>query len=68
MLVVIYTDNLGSSWALETGRTKDEVLSKCSWEMWLEATTNNHIITIRHKPGEELVLADALSRQSRDSA
>ena len=66
--VVIKTDNLSSKHALTTGRTKDPVLAACARELWLEAAKNNHDIDIRHKPGIELVLADALSRRhiSRD--
>lgn len=39
--VIISTDNISSSYALETGRTKDSVFAKCSREMWLLATINN---------------------------
>lgn len=60
--VVIYTDNQGSSFALETGRTRDVTLAKCARELWLLATNYNHFITIQHKMGKELQLADALSR------
>lgn len=66
VLVVIYTDNLGSKFALETGKTKDHTLAMCTREMWLEASINHHQVAIRHKPGEQLILADALSRQSKD--
>lgn len=68
VLVVIFTDNMGSSLALETGRTKDDILAKCSREMWLEAASNNHQVSIRHKPGSALILADALSRQYKEPA
>lgn len=65
-LVVIYTDNLGLRYALETGKTKDGILASCAREMWLMAAAHNHQVTIRHKPGTDLVLADALSRQAKD--
>lgn len=61
-LVVIYTDNLGSRYALETGKTKDDILASCAREMWLLAASYNHQVTIGHKPGAELVL----SRQTKD--
>lgn len=64
--IVISTDNSGSSFALQSGRTKDPVFASCSRQLWLEATTNNHLVLIRHKPGYLLPLSDALSRQSRD--
>lgn len=65
-LIIIYTDNMASSYALESGRTKDSTLAACARELWLLAAKNSHQITIRHKPGSELQLADALSRISID--
>lgn len=67
-LVVISTDNISSSQALETGRTRDHVFAKCSRELWLLAGIHNHIITIRHKHGALIPLADALSRCHHDHA
>lgn len=65
-LIIIHTDNMASSYALETGRTKDSTLAACSRELWLLAAKNSHQISIRHKPGSTLQLADALSRISLD--
>lgn len=64
--VIVMTDNSASSFALETGKTKDRVLASCSRELWLEAAKSDHRIQIRHKPGSELVLADALSRRTSE--
>lgn len=64
--VIIMTDNAASSYALETGKTRDPVLAACSRELWLEAAKSDHHIVIQHKPGVELVLADALSRRHSD--
>ena len=61
--VLILTDNTGSKCALETGRTHDPILAACARELWLEAAKQTHEIEIRHKPGAELILADALSRR-----
>lgn len=66
VLVVIFTDNIGSKFALESGKTKDNTLAMCAREIWLEASIHNHHVEIRHKPGTELILADALSRQKKD--
>lgn len=66
--VTIWTDNITSSFALETGRTKDEVLGLCAHELWLDASKRNHTIEIKHKRGTLLPLADALSRLSQDHA
>lgn len=60
--VVLITDNLGSRYALASGRTKDPVLGACSRELWLEAARADHEIEIQHKEGAKIPLADALSR------
>lgn len=64
--IIIWTDNAASSYALETGRTKDTVLAACARELWLLASCFNHHIQIRHKKGECLPLPDALSRMFHD--
>lgn len=64
--VTIWTDNLGSSFALESGRTKDSTLSACARELWLMAANTNCTITIRHKHGHLIQLADALSRMNHN--
>lgn len=66
--VTIFTDNSASSYALQTGKTKDSVLASCSRQLWLEAARSDHEIVIVHKPGSELVLADALSRRVSEKA
>lgn len=38
--VTISTDTLGSSFALESGRTKDSILAACARELWLMTATN----------------------------
>ena len=67
MRVVVYTDSLSSKFALQTGKTKDSVLAACSRQMWLEAALRDQTVSIRHKPGVQIPLADALSR-SKDPA
>ena len=62
MSVLILTDNLSSRHALMSGHTKDPILAACAREMWLEAAKRDQRIQIDHKPGKEMVLADALSR------
>lgn len=65
--VVIVTDNLSSSLALEHGRTKDKVLSACAREIWLEAAKADHDIRMCHRSGSLIPLADALSRYDYDT-
>lgn len=66
--IVLVTDNLGSRYALASGRTKDPVLGACARELWLAAATADHEIEIRHKEGALIPLADALSRSYSDPA
>lgn len=60
--VLVLTDNIASSHALMTGRTRDPVLAACARELWLEAAKHQDIINIEHRPGTSIPLADALSR------
>lgn len=64
--IVVWTDNLASAWALHTGRTKDTILAACAREIWLMASVDNHTISIKHKPGSDIPLADALSRAAHN--
>lgn len=64
--VTIWTDNITSSFALQTGRTKDPILAACARELWLHASKRNQTVEIRHKKGSLLILPDALSRTSFD--
>lgn len=49
--VTIFTDNISSSYALMSGKTRDPVLASCARELWLEAARYGDRITIEHKPG-----------------
>lgn len=64
--IVIITDNMASSLALSTGRTKDSTLASCARQLWLEAAKADHEIKIVHRPGTLIPLADALSRAHND--
>lgn len=66
--VTVWTDNITSSFALQTGRTKDDILGACARELWLHASKRNQTVEIKHKRGVLLPLADALSRLSHDQA
>ena len=63
MRIVIYTDNIGSQQALQSGRTKDRILATCARQIWAEAAIHDHVFDIRHKYGKDIPLADSLSRQ-----
>lgn len=66
LTVVLLTDNMASSCALATGKTKDPVLGACARQMWLEAARRDQVFIIKHKPGVDIPLADALSRYHSD--
>ena len=61
-VIVINTDNKTSQQVLSTGRGRDKTLTACARQLWLIAAEANTTLRIIHKPGSELVLADALSR------
>lgn len=64
---IIWTDNSASSYALLSGKTRDDILAACSRQLWLLASLNCHEIEIPHKNGFDIPIADALNRMSRDS-
>lgn len=65
---LILTDNMSSSQALMSGRTRDPVLAACAREFWLETAKHGDRIDIEHRPGTTIPLADVLSRMATDSA
>ena len=60
---MVNTDNSASATVLRSGRAKDRILASCSRQLWNIAATHDITLNITHKPGEQLVLADALSRR-----
>lgn len=64
--ILINTDNISSSFALTTGKTRDPVLAACAREIWLEGAVRDIEIKIVHKPGNLIPLADALSRMDSE--
>ena len=66
-IITINTDNHASQQVLSTGAGRDHILTACAREIWLFAATNSCEVEILHKPGKDLILADALSRRSFNS-
>lgn len=62
--ILILTDNISSSFALMSGQTRDPVLASCVREHWLEAAKHQDKISIEHRPGSSIPLADALSQMT----
>ena len=66
--IVINTDNIASQLVLSTGAGKDYVLCACARNIWKFAAIHSCTVSVVHKPGQFLMLADAFSRQFKDSA
>ena len=66
--IIINTDNAASQQVLSSGSGKDPVLTACARELWLFAACNSCEVQVLHKPGKDLVLADALSRREFDGS
>ena len=65
--IVVSTDNLATQQVLSSGTGRDRYLTACARELWLLAALHSLDITVLHKPGKDLVLADALSRSCSSS-
>ena len=61
--IVINTDNQTSQQVLSSGAGQDHILCACAREIWLYGARTNADIVVIHKPGKDLILADALSRR-----
>ena len=61
-LIVVNTDNAATQAILTQGIGRDTVLCACARQLWFIAASANTDVEVVHKPGKELVLADALSR------
>ena len=60
--IQILTDNMTSQQVLSTGHGRDKILTACARKLWQFCSINNCTVNITHKPGETLIIADALSR------
>lgn len=66
--IIIFTDNISASFSLASGKTRNQILGACARELWLEAALLDVELHIKHKPGHQIPLADALSRASVNPA
>ena len=62
--VLIFSDNWGVVCAIQSGRASDPLIQSAMRELWWLAALHDVEFTVRHKPGAQLVHADALSRLS----
>ena len=62
----VNTDNMTSQQVLSSGADRDPIICECARQIWLIVAQNSTDIVILHKPGKDIVLADALSRMGFD--
>ena len=62
--VLIFSDNWGVVCAIQSGRAQDPLIQSAMRELWWLAALHDVEFTVRHKPGAQLIQADALSRLS----
>ena len=66
--IIMNTDNEASQKVLSSGTGRDSILIKCAPEIWRYAADTSPTIDMVHKPGKDLILADALSCRISDQA
>ena len=60
--VLLYSDNWAAVCAANSGRAQDPLIRASIRELWLLCAIKDVNLTIRHRPGESMQVADALSR------
>ena len=61
--VQIYCDNLNSVFVLQSGRSWDLFMRECAPEIFLHTASADIDLQVCHRPGVQMVWADALSRE-----
>ena len=61
--VQIFCDNLNSVHALQSGKSRDSFMRSCAREVFLYTAACDIDIQVCHRPGLEMLWADALSRE-----
>ena len=64
--IIVNTENMTSQQVLSSGAGKDPVICVCAHYIWLIAAEKSTDVIIAHKPGKDIVFADALSWISFD--
>ena len=61
--VQVYCDNLNSVFVIQTGKSRDLFMRACAREIFLLTAAHDIDLQICHRPGLEMIWADALSRE-----
>ena len=60
--VLLFSDNAGTVCSVNSGRAHDPLMQGVLRELWLICAMSDIDLVVRHRPGAELINADALSR------
>ena len=60
--VMLYCDNAATICAIHSGKPRDPLLQAIVCELWMMCATYDVDLVPRHKPGDTMIIADALSR------
>ena len=64
--VQIYCDNMNSVLVLQSGRSRDLFMRECAREIFLHSAAADIDLQVCHRPGLQMVWADALPREHMD--
>ena len=60
--VILFCDNWASVCATNSGRAEDPLIRAITRELWWITAVHDVFLTIRHRPGAQMHVADVLSR------
>ena len=60
--VLLYSDNWAAVCAINSGSAMDPLIRGVIRELWLITASHDIELTVRHRPGADMITADALSR------
>ena len=60
--VTAFCDNIACVHVLQTGRGRDPFLLQCAREIWMISATHDFTLLPLHRPGQDNIAADCLSR------
>ena len=64
--ILVFCDNMNSCIAIQSGRTRDQYMQSCVREIFMWSARHDIELIAQHRPGVQMVRADALSRAHTD--